>query len=114
MDELIITQIATFTLERCADSVSKIASLTVQYSSQEMHPNTTSMAHGIPSHQATPIAANATAEAVSLDYQETTLAASVGDYDFLLSDILGPNAFNMSWEVLWNTSSAMGLPAFTL
>ncbi len=97
--------IANYVLERCADSVSTIASLNRE-----------------------PAAAAAAAAQLSDPEAGTTLVVQNGDpndpnagagaavaqpplnfddANFLLSDILDPNAFDFSWDALWDTPSGM-------
>jgi hypothetical protein len=79
------SQIANYTLERCSDSVAKIASLTTRGSAPPpeailVMPERPNEAHTGP---------------------------VMDDASLLLSDLLDPNAFDFSWEALWDTPSGM-------
>lgn len=78
-------QIANYCLERCSDSVSKIVSLTTRNS------------------QPPPIE---TADIFD-DSNEAHTGPIADDPTLLLSDLLDPNAFDFSWEALWDTPSGM-------
>ncbi|RMZ72059.1 c6 transcription factor [Pyrenophora seminiperda CCB06] len=82
--------IANYCLERCADSVSKIASL----NAREVPPQP---------HEAE--LANVIAN--SSNGNEMQPMPNFDDASFLLSDILDPNAFDFSWDALWDTPSGM-------
>jgi hypothetical protein len=80
--------LANYCLERCADPVSKIASLNAREVPQpsEMVP--------------TGLFANGNGI-------EVPVMPNFDDASFLLSDILDPNAFDFSWDALWDTPSGM-------
>ncbi|KAF1949256.1 C6 transcription factor-like protein [Byssothecium circinans] len=73
--------IANYCLERCSDSVSKVASLTAAPQAEEP-----------PDVYGGTNAGNDTLD---------------DDPSLLLSDLLDPNAFDFSWEALWDTPSGM-------
>ncbi|KAF2240572.1 C6 transcription factor-like protein [Trematosphaeria pertusa] len=77
--------IANYCLERCSDSVSKIASLTKRDSQ--------------------PPQTEVTTVSESNNYAQP--GSVLDDASFLLSDLLDPNAFDFSWEALWDTPSGM-------
>ncbi|KAK7187390.1 fungal specific transcription factor domain-containing protein [Paraphaeosphaeria sporulosa] len=80
--------IAGYTLERCGESVAKIASLTAR-------------GDGPP-----PEAILVMPERPQ-DPEEALTGPVMEDGGLLLSDLLDPNAFDFSWEALWNTPSGM-------
>ena len=78
--------LAIYCLERCADSVASIASLNCR------EPQLTE------------------AEAASVvpnGGSDVQAFPNLDDTTFLLSDILDPNAFDFSWDALWDTPSGM-------
>ncbi|KAF1916401.1 C6 transcription factor-like protein [Ampelomyces quisqualis] len=93
--------IAIYALERCAEPVSKIASLNAREAPQvaseidlmNSNGNGGGSAHG--------------AVAVSGAMEAAALPPTFDDTTFLLSDILDPNAFDFSWDALWDTPSGM-------
>ena len=80
--------LANYVLERCADPVSKIASLNARELPQPSETEPTS------------IVANGNGS-------EVPVMPNFDDASFLLSDILDPNAFDFSWDALWDTPSGM-------
>ncbi|KAF2703162.1 C6 transcription factor-like protein [Pleomassaria siparia CBS 279.74] len=78
--------IALYCLERCAGSVARIAALAAQDSQPQPD-------------------AELSDPSVSGDISNTS--AAFEDSSFLISDILDPNTFDLSWEALWDTPSAM-------
>ncbi|KAF1848196.1 C6 transcription factor-like protein [Cucurbitaria berberidis CBS 394.84] len=80
--------LALYCLERCADPVSRIASLN---SREPPQPSETEL---------TSVVANGN----GVDLQSIP---ALDDATFLLSDILDPNAFDFSWDALWDTPSGM-------
>jgi hypothetical protein len=80
--------IAIYCLERCADPVSKIASL----NAREVPP---------------PSEMEPTSVVVNGSGNEVQAMPNFDDASFLLSDILDPNAFDFSWDALWDTPSGM-------
>ncbi|RAR11950.1 C6 transcription factor-like protein [Stemphylium lycopersici] len=80
--------IANYCLERCADPVSKIASLNAREAPQPSETEYTS------------VVANGNGG-------EIQAIPNFDDASFLLSDILDPNAFDFSWDALWDTPSGM-------
>ncbi|KAH7350296.1 fungal-specific transcription factor domain-containing protein [Pyrenochaeta sp. MPI-SDFR-AT-0127] len=82
--------IAIYCLERCADPVSRIASLNAREPPQpsESEFKVTSMIANGNGAEMQPI-------------------PNLDDTSFLLSDILDPNAFDFSWDALWDTPSGM-------
>jgi hypothetical protein len=80
--------LANYVLERCADPVSKIASLNAREVPQPSETEPTS------------IVANGNGS-------EVPVMPNFDDASFLLSDILDPNAFDFSWDALWDTPSGM-------
>jgi hypothetical protein len=83
--------LATFCLERCADPVSRIASLNFREPAPPSETEMTSMAP--PNGHGTTV--------------EVPPVPTFEESNFLLSDILDPNAFDFSWEALWDTPSGM-------
>ncbi|KAF2477765.1 C6 transcription factor-like protein [Lindgomyces ingoldianus] len=81
--------VANYCLERCSDPINKISSLLAQ----ETHP---------PPEAQPNINENGSGE----------LATALDDPSFLFSDRRDPNAFDFSWEALWDTPSAM--PNFSI
>jgi hypothetical protein len=79
--------IANYCLERCLHPVSKISS----YIARESQPP--------------PIPAEEPNIDIVGDTQPSTV--NFDDPNFLLSDLLDPNAYDFSWEALWDTPSAM-------
>lgn len=77
--------IANYTLERCSDSVAKIAALTTRGSA--------------PPPEAVLVMPERPNEAIT--------GPVMDDASLLLSDLLDPNAFDFSWEALWDTPSGM-------
>jgi hypothetical protein len=84
--------IAGYCLERCSDTISKVAAFAAQAS--QLAPE----AIEIPR--------------VSLRAEDYTAGTVLDDSSSLLSDILDPNAFDFSWEGLWDTPT--GMPNFTI
>ncbi|KAF2848289.1 C6 transcription factor-like protein [Plenodomus tracheiphilus IPT5] len=80
--------IAIYCLERCADPVSRIASLNAR---EPPPPSETEL---------TSVVANGHGS-------ELQPIPNLDDTNFLLSDILDPNAFDFSWDALWDTPSGM-------
>jgi hypothetical protein len=80
--------LANYVLERCADPVSKIASLNAREVPQPSETELTS------------IVANGNGS-------DVPVMPNFDDASFLLSDILDPNAFDFSWDALWDTPSGM-------
>jgi hypothetical protein len=76
--------IALYCLERCADPVAKISSL----SARESQPPPDTEPPG---------------PSVSGDAQNNSTIFD--DSSFMISDVLDPNAFDFSWEALWDTPS---------
>ncbi|KAF2635810.1 hypothetical protein P280DRAFT_493500 [Massarina eburnea CBS 473.64] len=89
-------QIASYTLERCSDSVTKVASLSLA-----------SRRSQTPSHHPTEDVPTTLHPNGSADPHPNTADALDDDTAFLLSDLLDPNAFDFSWEALWDTPSGM-------
>jgi hypothetical protein len=87
--------IAIYALERCAEPVSRIASLNAREAPQ---PSEVEIAN---------MSGNGNMMSGAMDPPPTTLPANFDDTTFLLSDILDPNAFDFSWDALWDTPSAM-------
>jgi hypothetical protein len=93
--------IAIYALERCAEPVSKIASLNAREAPQvasdldlmNLNGNGSAGANG--------------AVGVSGAMEAPALPPNFDDTTFLLSDILDPNAFDFSWDALWDTPSGM-------
>ncbi|KAF3052122.1 hypothetical protein E8E11_011017 [Didymella keratinophila] len=83
--------LAIYSLERCAEPVSRIASL----NSREPAP---------PSENEVTSVAPANGHGTGV---EVPPVPTFDDTNFLLSDILDPNAFDFSWEALWDTPSGM-------
>jgi len=81
--------IANYCLERCADPVSKIASLNARELPQP------------PETELAIVVANGN------NGTEMQPMPNFDDASFLLSDILDPNAFDFSWDALWDTPSGM-------
>ncbi|KAF2134463.1 C6 transcription factor-like protein [Dothidotthia symphoricarpi CBS 119687] len=79
--------IANYCLERCSDPVSKIVAL----NARELQPTELEPSAVIPNRS-------------GMDVQPLQ---SIDDTTFLLSDILDPNAFDFSWDALWDTPSGM-------
>ena len=86
--------LAIYCLERCAEPVSRIASL----NARDPAPPSETGAE-IPS-----AAPNANGHGTGV---EVPPVPTFDDTNFLLSDILDPNAFDFSWEALWDTPSGM-------
>ncbi|KAF1832417.1 hypothetical protein BDW02DRAFT_649158 [Decorospora gaudefroyi] len=86
--------LAIYCLERCADPVSKIASLN---------------ARELPSLSSQPLDTADLSSLVSNGHAGTEAQPlpNFDDATFLLSDILDPNAFDFSWDALWDTPSGM-------
>jgi len=82
--------IALYCLERCADPVSRIASLNAR---EPPPPSETEV-------KLTNVVANG-------NKSELQPVPNLDDTAFLLSDILDPNAFDFSWDALWDTPSGM-------
>ncbi|EAT89757.2 hypothetical protein SNOG_03026 [Parastagonospora nodorum SN15] len=87
--------IAIYALERCAEPVQRIASLNARELPQPSEIELANMNGSI-----IPNGAGAMEP-------PTTLPPNFDDTTFLLSDILDPNAFDFSWDALWDTPSAM-------
>lgn len=83
--------LAIYCLERCAEPVSRIASLNSREPAPPSETEVTSVAP-----------ANGHGSGVEIPPVPT-----FDDTNFLLSDILDPNAFDFSWEALWDTPSGM-------
>jgi hypothetical protein len=84
--------IAIYVLERCAEPVSRIASLNARELPQ-------------PLEAEIPISNGAGVS--NGNANEVPTIPNFDDTTFLLSDILDPNAFDFSWDALWDTPSAM-------
>ncbi|KAL5114406.1 hypothetical protein ACEQ8H_007717 [Pleosporales sp. CAS-2024a] len=82
--------IAIYALERCAEPVQRIASLNAREAPEMEVATVVQNAGG--AMEPPPV---------------TTLPANFDDTTFLLSDVLDPNAFDFSWDALWDTPSAM-------
>lgn len=80
--------IALYCLERCADPVSRIAALNAREAPQPPKDEQAAM----------------NGNGASLD---VSAVPNFDDTNFLLSDILDPNAFDFSWDALWDTPSGM-------
>jgi hypothetical protein len=115
--------IAIYCLERCADPVSRIAALNAREPQHLVPPLLLA-----PSSETATTTTTTTSTATATATTTTTTTAglvgpngsSVGaagvemqsvpqfeDPNFLLSDVLDPNAFDFSWEALWDTPSGM-------
>lgn len=79
--------IATYCLERCAHAVTRISSLATRESQSSPEPT------AIPNIP------------VSIDYAAS--GTSYDDSSFALSEYFDPNAFDLSWEALWDTPSGL-------
>ncbi|KAF2008464.1 hypothetical protein BU24DRAFT_328513, partial [Aaosphaeria arxii CBS 175.79] len=99
--------IAKHCLERCSELVAKISRLVAR--------------EGGGAHAPVQVEADAAIAAPDVDVGggggDATTATAMGsggfdDSAFLLSDVLDPNAFDFSWEALWETPS--GIPNFTI
>ncbi|KAF2819533.1 hypothetical protein CC86DRAFT_362382 [Ophiobolus disseminans] len=86
--------IAIYALERCAEPVSRIAALNAREVPQPSETEVTS------------VVANGAA-GVNGSTNEVPSLPGFDDANFLLSDILDPNAFDFSWDALWDTPSGM-------
>jgi hypothetical protein len=87
--------IAIYVLERCAEPVSRIASLNAREAPQPLEKEQT----------ITNLNGNG---AVRGNMNEAPmLPPNIDDTNFLLADILDPNAFDFSWDALWDTPSGM-------
>jgi hypothetical protein len=87
--------IAIYALERCAEPVSRIASLNAREAPQPLETEQT----------ITNMNGNG---AVRGNVNEAPmLPPNIDDTNFLLADILDPNAFDFSWDALWDTPSGM-------
>ncbi|KAL1609700.1 hypothetical protein SLS59_001209 [Nothophoma quercina] len=86
--------LAIYCLERCAEPVSRIASLNAREPAPLSETGAEIMS-AVPS-------ANGHGTGV-----EVPPVPTFDDTNFLLSDILDPNAFDFSWEALWDTPSGM-------
>jgi hypothetical protein len=84
--------IAIYCLERCADPVSRIASLNAR---EPPPPSET---------EVTSLVGNGNAGGTGAEIQPVP---GFDDSNFLLADVLDPNAFDFSWEALWDTPSGM-------
>ncbi|KAH7080662.1 C6 transcription factor-like protein [Paraphoma chrysanthemicola] len=89
--------IAIYVLERCAEPVSRIASLNAREAPQPVEAeqsvlNMSMHGNGI---------------ARGNVHEAAMLPPSIDDTNFLLADILDPNAFDFSWDALWDTPSGM-------
>ncbi|KAL6707867.1 hypothetical protein ACN47E_003767 [Coniothyrium glycines] len=80
--------IANYCLERCADPVLRIASLNAR--------------EPPPLSESEPLGVIAKGDAVEMQQ-----VPNLDDATFLLSDILDQNAFDFSWDALWDTPSGM-------
>jgi hypothetical protein len=115
--------IAIYCLERCADPVSRIAALNAREPQLVMAPPLL-----VPTSETDAAAVTATAASLvggsagavgaaagaghsgnfsATSAAEMPQAAQFEDPNFLLSDVLDPNAFDFSWEALWDTPSGM-------
>lgn len=92
--------IAIYALERCAEPVSRIAALNAR-EGHDLADVASVNGNGI----ANPSATGASGQGGSMD--APPLPSGFDDTAFLLSDILDPNAFDFSWDALWDTPSAM-------
>ncbi|OAL44902.1 C6 transcription factor-like protein [Pyrenochaeta sp. DS3sAY3a] len=96
--------IAIYCLERCADPVSRIASLNnareapqqQQQQQQQQQPSSEVEFSGATVQNGAPPASGDVGALPGLE-----------DATFLLSDILDPNVFDFSWDALWDTPSGM-------
>ena len=86
--------LAIYCLERCAEPVSRIASLNAREPAPLSETGAEIMS-AVPS-------ANGHGTGI-----EVPPVPTFDDTNFLLSDILDPNAFDFSWEALWDTPSGM-------
>jgi hypothetical protein len=80
--------IAIYVLERCADPVSRLASLVVREPPQLFETEPVNLS-------------------TNGNTNDVLALPSFDDTNFLLSDILDPNAFDFSWDALWDTPSGM-------
>jgi hypothetical protein len=89
--------IAIYALERCAEPVGRIAGLNKREAPQPLmdHPEIPGLNGSVMPN------GSGAMEPPGLP------AATFDDTAFLLSDILDPNAFDFSWDALWDTPSAM-------
>lgn len=88
--------IALYCIERCADPVSRIASL-----------NNASAAREAPTAQPSESEHHLTSVVANGNGSDVQSMPGFDDTTFLLSDILDPNAFDFSWDALWDTPSGM-------
>jgi hypothetical protein len=84
--------LAVYCLERCAEPVSRIASLNSREPAPPSETEITSVAPNVNGHG---------------NGIEIPPVPTFDDANFLLSDVLDPNAFDFSWEALWDTPSGM-------
>ena len=88
--------IAIYALERCAEPVSRIASLNAREPVQPSVPEVASV------NGSGNMILNGSGSA-----NEVPTLPAFDDANFLLADILDPNAFDFSWDALWDTPSGM-------
>ncbi|KAH8724390.1 C6 transcription factor-like protein [Phaeosphaeriaceae sp. PMI808] len=86
--------IAIYVLERCAEPVSKIASL-----------NAREVPHQLTESEISNL--NGTVGMTNGGTGDVAALPGFDDTSFLLSDMLDPNAFDFSWDALWDTPSGM-------
>ncbi|KAF2025408.1 C6 transcription factor-like protein [Setomelanomma holmii] len=101
--------IAIYVLERCTEPVSRIASLNAREEPQPQVPhmeqlnlNMNTNGHGNGN-----IIGVSGANANDALMLPPSSNANLEDASFLLADILDPNAFDFSWDALWDTPSGM-------
>ena len=115
--------IAIYCLERCADPVSRIAALNAREPQQLAPPllvpaSETAASTGSAAATAAAAAAGGGGGGgggglvshnggVGVSGAEMQAVPQFEDPNFLLSDVLDPNAFDFSWEALWDTPSGM-------
>lgn len=85
--------IGIYALERCAEPVSRIASLNAREAPQPSETELTTSVNG-----------NGIGNGI---VNEVAPLPNFDDTNFLLADILDPNAFDFSWDALWDTPSGM-------